>query len=93
MKKKAVAVKYSPVSKTDAPQVIAKGSGSKAEEIIKKAEELGIVTYEDPDVVEILSKVNLGDEIPGELFEVVAEILVFAYKINNRFPEWLKERR
>jgi flagellar biosynthesis protein len=93
MKKKAVAVKYSPQSKEDSPVVIAKGYGEKAEELIKKAKDLGIVTYEDPDVVEILSKVNLGDEIPGELFEVVAEILVFAYKINNKFPDWLKENR
>ncbi|MCK9225626.1 MAG: EscU/YscU/HrcU family type III secretion system export apparatus switch protein [Candidatus Muirbacterium halophilum] len=90
MKKKAVAVKYTPKTKTDSPQVIAKGFGEKADILVKKAKELGIVTYEDPDVVEILSKVNLGDEIPGELFEVVAEILVFAYKINNKFPDWLK---
>ncbi|MGM0607134.1 MAG: EscU/YscU/HrcU family type III secretion system export apparatus switch protein [Candidatus Muiribacteriota bacterium] len=91
MKKKAVALKYKPKNKKDAPAVIAKGSGKKAEEIIKKAKELGINLYEDPDIVEILSKVDLGDEIPPELFETVAEILVFVYKMNNQLSDFNPE--
>ncbi|MFA5479267.1 MAG: EscU/YscU/HrcU family type III secretion system export apparatus switch protein [Candidatus Muiribacteriota bacterium] len=83
MKKKAVAVNYNPVNKKDAPKVIAKGEGTTAKKIIEKAEELGIAIHEDPDIVEILSRVNLGDEIPPELYETVAEILVFVYKLNK----------
>jgi len=90
--KKAVAVKYKPKKKSDAPKVVAKGQGTVAEKIIKKEKELGIYTYEDQDAVEILSKINLGDEIPGELFETVAEILVFAYKMNKKYPEYIREK-
>jgi flagellar biosynthesis protein len=92
-RKKAVAVKYRPETRKSAPEVLAKGSGKTAEKIINKAEELGIYIHEDPDIVEILSRVDLGEEIPPELFETIAEILVFAYEMNNSFPEWLKERR
>jgi len=91
--KKAVAVKYRPEKKKDAPKVVTKGQGSVADKIIQKAKELGIYTYEDRDAVEILSRVNLGDEIPAELFETVAEILVFAYRINKKYPKFVRERK
>lgn len=93
MKKKAVGVKYNPGKNDKAPKVILKGENKNAEKIIEKAEELGIATYEDPDAVEILSKVNIGDEIPAELFETVAEILVFAYRMNDKFPDYIKENK
>ncbi|MFW5782432.1 MAG: EscU/YscU/HrcU family type III secretion system export apparatus switch protein [Candidatus Muiribacteriaceae bacterium] len=92
-RKKAVAVNYTAENRKSAPKVIAKGAGNTADKIIEKASELGIYIHEDPDIVEILSKVDLGEEIPDELFETVAEILVFAYRMNNDFPDWLKERR
>ncbi len=81
--KKAVAVRYDEKSGS-APQVVASGKGSIAENIIKVAEEAGIHIQQDPDLVELLAKVDIGQEIPIELYQTVAEVLAFVYRINNK---------
>ena len=73
--KKAVAVKYDPDDV--APKVIAKGKGHMAEKILSKGEESDITVYRDEKLVEELSKVEIGANIPPELYEVVAQMLVF----------------
>jgi len=74
-KKKAVALEY---NKNDlAPKIIAKGQGKVAERIIEVAENENIPVHEDEEVVSTLSQLDLGDYIPPELYEVVAEILTF----------------
>ena len=78
-RKKAVALKYER-GKDNAPKVVAKGQGKIAEKIIKKAKEHGIHIEENPELVEVLSKLNLYEEIPSELYKAVAEILVFIYR-------------
>ncbi len=78
-KKKAVALKYER-GKDNAPKVIAKGQGKIAEKIIQKAKEYGIPIEENPELVEVLSKLDLYEEIPPELYKAVAEILVFIYR-------------
>lgn len=80
--KKAAAVKYDPL-KTAAPKVTAKGKGLAAEKIIELARRHGVPVKEDPDLVEVLCRLDLDAEIPPELYVVVAELLAFVYKANQ----------
>jgi len=84
-KKKAVALRYDK-SRDTAPKLIAKGSGELAEKIIALAKEYGIPIQEDADLVEILAKLDLNADIPPETYLVVAEILAFIYRANNKMP-------
>ena len=81
--KKAVALKYDS-KKDSAPRVTAKGAGIIAEKILELAEKEGIPVTEDPDLVTALAQLDFYDEIPQELYRAVAEILAFAYRINNK---------
>jgi flagellar biosynthesis protein len=74
-RQKAVALKYDPTMA--APSVAAKGAGVVAENIIEKAGEADVNIYENPELVEELFKLDLGQNIPPELYEVVAQILIF----------------
>jgi flagellar biosynthesis protein len=78
----AVALKYNN-QKNDAPIVAAKGRGLVAENIIQTAKEHDIPIQEDPSLVEILSQLNINDQIPEELYQVVAEIFAYIYKIDQ----------
>jgi flagellar biosynthesis protein len=81
--KKAVALKYSP-DKYDAPILAAKGQGWTAQSIMDKAKEYGVPIQEDASLVEVLSKLDMGQEIPAELYSVVAEILSFVYRSDEQ---------
>ncbi len=74
--KTAVALSYDP-NEDGAPKVIASGKGKLAEKIIEGAKDNKIPVHEDDKLVETLSKLEIGEMIPPELYEVVAEILVF----------------
>ena len=73
--KTAVAVAYEPGD--EAPKILAAGKGEVAERIIEKAKENDVPFYQDNKLAETLSKLQIGDTIPPELYDVVAEILVF----------------
>lgn len=73
--KTAVALSYQPGDV--APKILATGKGELAERIIEKAKENDVPFYQDNKLAETLSKLEIGDTIPPELYEVVAEILVF----------------
>ena len=73
--KTAVAVAYE--SGDVAPKILAAGKGEVAERIIEKAKENDVPFYQDNKLAETLSKLQIGDTIPPELYDVVAEILVF----------------
>ena len=75
------------------PKVIASGNGSVALNIIETAKEAGIHIQEDANLVELLSKVQVGEEIPVELYQTVAEVLAFVYKINEKFKEKMTDSR
>ena len=82
--KSAVALKYN--TKTDTvPKVAAKGEGLIAERIIDLARENKVPIKEDPDLVQILSQVDINKEIPPSVYKVVAELLAFVYKLNNKY--------
>lgn len=76
--KKAVALKYER-EKDNAPKVVAKGKGVIAEKIIQTAKEHGVYIKEDKYLVEMLSNLELDEEIPEELYKVVAKIFIFLY--------------
>ena len=71
----AIALSYDP--NDDAPRVIASGKGALAERIIEKAKESEVPVHRDDKLADTLSRLEIGDAIPPELYEVVAEILVF----------------
>ena len=82
--KSAVALQYN--KETDvAPKVTAKGEGLVAERIIELAKENEVPIKEDPDLVQILSQVDINREIPPSVYKVVAELLGFVYKLNNKY--------
>ena len=80
----AVALKY---DGDEAPTITATGEGSIAEEIIRIAKEANVPLYENADLVELLSKLELGDHIPEVLYRVIAEIIAFAYYLQGKVPE------
>lgn len=86
--KKAIALKYDEVK---APTLSAKGEAEIAEEIIRLANEHNIPLYENSELVGILSKLELGDEIPEVLYRVVAEIIAFAYYLQGKTPKGFEE--
>ncbi|WP_136604615.1 EscU/YscU/HrcU family type III secretion system export apparatus switch protein [Paenibacillus dokdonensis] len=89
--KKAVALKYAP-GEAEAPVVAAKGRGKIAESILEKAKEHGVPVQEDAALVEVLSKLDLDQQIPPELYQLVAEVLSYIYRadrsVRERENEW-----
>jgi flagellar biosynthesis protein len=79
---RATALAYEPGS-DNAPRVVASGQGHIADQIIALAKEHNIPVYDDPGLTEALSTVNLGQEIPPELYLVVAEVLAYIYRVSH----------
>lgn len=74
-KKQAVALSYEPGD--EAPRIVAAGKGELAERIIQAAKESKVPLYKDSKLASTLGRLEIGDTIPPELYEVVAEILIF----------------
>lgn len=81
--KKAVALKYDQDTNS-APEITAKGSGEIAKQIISIAEKNNIPIKKDEDLVELLSKLELNEEIPPNLYKAIAEIFKFVYELNHK---------
>jgi flagellar biosynthesis protein len=81
--KRAVALKYDP-SKHRAPRITAKGKARLAERIIDLAKEEGIPVTQDPELISVLAELDWYEEIPQPLYQAVAEILAFAYRLNRK---------
>ena len=77
----AVALHY---DKTGAPRVVAKGRGTIGEKIVELAKAHDIPIEENEVLAGALSNVELGDEIPAELYKAVAEVLVFVLRMSGR---------
>lgn len=80
-RKTAVALSYE--AGDEAPKILATGKGAVAERIIEEAEKADVPFYKDSALAETLSKLQIGDAIPPELYEVVAEILVFVDRMDK----------
>ena len=66
------------------PQVVAQGKGHVAERIIALAEEHQIPVHQDPELAQMLNLLQIGDEIPPELYNVVAQILIYVANIDKK---------
>lgn len=89
--KTAVALSYEPGEQ--APKILAAGKGALAEKIIDAAVEADVPTYKDDKLADTLSRLEIGDMIPPELYQVVAEILVFVNdmdKIRQKIGDYKK---
>ena len=84
--KSAVGLKYRQ-GEDQAPTVVAKGFGDLADEIIALAQQSGILVHEDPQLSEFLTKLDLGQAIPDELYHVIAELIAFSYVLQGKFPD------
>jgi flagellar biosynthesis protein len=73
--KQAVALEYDP--NDSAPKVVAIGKGALADKIIEQAKQSDVPIHKDEKLANTLSKLQIGEMIPPELYEVVAEILIF----------------
>lgn len=82
---KAVALSYE--KEKGAPLVVASGQGAMAEKILSTAREAGVEVVADPDLVELLAGIPLGMEIPAELYQAVAEVLAFVYRVNKNYKD------
>jgi flagellar biosynthesis protein len=78
----AVALAYH--SDQAAPQVVAKGRGIIAEEIIKRAKESGVYVHESAELVALLAQINLDERIPPQLYVAVAELLAWLYRLEHK---------
>lgn len=73
-----------------APQVTAKGYGELAEQIIAIAKNHNVPLEENRELVQLLAQLELGEEIPQELYLAIAEIIAFAYILKGKVPEGFK---
>lgn len=80
--KTAVALKYDTES-GEAPYVVAAGKGALADKIIAESIRNDIPQYEDEKLVKSLSKLEIGENVPPELYEVVAQVLLFVDKMDR----------
>ena len=79
--KQAVALEYDPSD--IAPRILAIGKGQVAERIIETSKKEDIPIHRDEKLAKTLSKLEIGDTIPPELYEVVAEVLVFVDRLEK----------
>jgi len=86
--RQAIALKY---DGTHAPTLTAKGDDELAEAILKIARECEVPIYENPELVRLLAKMELGDSIPEELYRTIAEIIAFAWNLKGKFPQRFDE--
>nr|CRH06996.1 conserved protein of unknown function[similar to the C-terminal of FlhB protein] [Candidatus Magnetococcus massalia] len=81
--RKAVALRYQ-TDQDKAPRITASGRGRLADTILQRARESKVVLVEDPDLVNVLDKIPVGETIPRELYSAVAEVLAYVYRVNGR---------
>lgn len=82
--KAAVALQY---DGKQAPTIVAKGHGELAEDIVALAREHGVLIHEDEALNQLLNQMDLGDQIPKELYLIIAELIAFSYVVQGKFPE------
>lgn len=80
--KKASALKYN-LKEDEAPKVVAQGERYMAKEIIRIAQKNNIPIKKDEDMVELLSQIEINQEIPPNMYKAVAEVFSFIYQISN----------
>lgn len=84
--KEAAALQYTP-GEDAAPKIIALGKGEIAEKMLETARDNNVPVYKDAELAQTLNKLKIGDEIPSELYEVVAQILLFVGDLDRKFGD------
>ncbi len=80
--RRAVALGYDP-DRDQAPRVLAAGGGDVADRILRAAAEHGIPVREDPELLEVLAGLDVGEEVPPAAYQAMAEILAFIYRLEE----------
>lgn len=86
---RAAALSYDP-GENDVPILAAFGEGYLAQKIVEVAKESGVPVLPDPSLSSMLSKLSVGDEIPPEMYEAVAKVLVFVSEVDRSYGEKIK---
>lgn len=82
--RRAIALRYAPERGEDIPRVIASGEGFAADEILRIARENDVPLRLDPALAGALATLDVGQQVPQELFRAVAEVLAFVYRMNGK---------
>ena len=91
IRKEAIALSYDP-QKGNGPVVTAKGKGKIAEAILAKAEEHDVPVYEDPNLLQLLGQLDMNESTPEELYQAVAEVFAFIYRLDREHEMLLQEK-
>ncbi|WP_419764974.1 MAG: EscU/YscU/HrcU family type III secretion system export apparatus switch protein [Arcobacter sp.] len=83
---KAAALKYK-INEDNAPTMVAKGSGELASNIIKIAKDNNIPIKKDEDLVELLTKLDINQQIPSNMYKAVAQVFAFIYDLSKNNPK------
>ncbi|MEK7467585.1 MAG: EscU/YscU/HrcU family type III secretion system export apparatus switch protein [Planctomycetota bacterium] len=78
----AVALRYL-AGADEAPRVVARGRGEIAERILAIARDAGVPVHPDRDLVEALAVLDIGAQVPPKLYEALAEVLAYVYRVNK----------
>jgi flagellar biosynthesis protein len=84
--KLAVALKYEN-DEPEAPVVVASGRGEIAEKILAMARQGKVPVYQDESLAQVLASLEMGTEIPPELYQAVAQVIAFVWKIDNKYSQ------
>ena len=90
IRKEAIALSYNP-TEHDGPAVVAKGKGKVAENILERAALHHVPVYEDPNLVQLLGQLDLNESIPEELYQAVAEVFAFIYRLDKEHNELIRK--
>ena len=85
-RKAAIALRYDEEVEA-APKVIAKGQGLLAEEILERAATENVPVHEDPALIELMSHLNINEKIPEELYQAVAEVFAYIYRVDQKMTK------
>ncbi len=83
IEKKGTALEYS--ESKGVPEIIAQARGQFVENLLQIARDHDITIYKDADLSEALSVLNIGSEVPEELYIAMTEVLAYCYEVNDRF--------
>lgn len=88
----AAAVKYSEGNTRNAPILSAKGRGYLADQIIKIAQQDNIPIYSEPDLAVLLAALDVGIEIPPEMYDAMAQVMLYLYRVNERVKDKINKK-
>ncbi len=83
--KLAVALKYEEDGELEAPIIVASGRGEIAEKILATARQENIPVYQEPSLAQVLTSLELGTEIPPELYQAAAQVIAFVWQLDKKY--------